>query len=69
MDICALGDVNSSDSEAEEFYVCKSDCSSITLYYCLAIKQACCTTQCNYEKNHSRTRNIDADVQSQLGEK
>ena len=42
-----------------------SDCS-MTLHYCLAIKQACCTTLCKCEKSHSRTRTIDADVQSPL---
>ena len=48
VDLNLLGELNSSDSEPEEFCICDDDCST-TLCYCLAIKQVGCTGQCKCE--------------------
>ena len=64
VDISVLGEVNSSDSEPEEFCVCRDDCST-TLCFCLAIKQACCTKQCKCKDDDcsNRTSTVDASME------
>ena len=60
-----LGEPNSSDSEPEDFCICKDSCNN-TLCYCLAIKQVPCTSQCKCDPDlcQNKTRVADPDAQT-----
>ena len=67
IDMDSLEEVNSSDSEPEDFCTCKDECST-TLCYSLPIKQVCCTAQCKCmeESCRNRTGAQSSSMQSQL---
>ena len=60
-----LGEPNSSDSEPEDFCICKDSCNN-TLCYCLAIKQVPCTSQCKCDPDlcQNKTGTADPDAQT-----
>ena len=67
VDIGVLGEANSSDSEPEDFCICRDECST-TLCYCLAIKQVPCSAQCKCDESHckNRTDTAEDDVEPPL---
>ena len=68
IDMEVLGELHSSDSEPEDFCICKDACNN-TLCYCLAIKQEACKAQCKCDKkiciNRAPTPNPDATADAQ----